>query len=56
MYIVALAVLHNIAQELNEEPFTYDEEHPLLQPLTASEEQNTLRGAVARATFIEEHF
>lgn len=56
MYIVALAVLHNIAIDLNEEPFTGNDEDSLLQPSEAPVHQNSIRGASVRALFIEENF
>lgn len=57
MYIVALAVLHNIAIELNEEPFSNDDDEDTLpQPLTRQSQQSTARGSAVRAIFIEENF
>lgn len=57
MYIVALAVLHNIAIELNEEDFEDD-----VSEISESQQaipiipQNTLRGNAVRATFIQENY
>lgn len=57
MYIVVLAVLHNIAIELNEECFNdNDNDEHLPQPPMAIIQSNTLRGASVRALFIEENF
>lgn len=57
MYIVALAVLHNIAIELNEQHFADNEQNEhLSQPPIAPLQQNTLRGSAIRAIFIEENF
>lgn len=54
-----MAVLHNIAIELNEDPISDDEdddEGTLPQPPTAPSYNNTLRGAAVRAIFIDENF
>ncbi|KAK7794896.1 hypothetical protein R5R35_007673 [Gryllus longicercus] len=54
LYIVALAILHNIAIIFNEEEFPVEEEvveEQELQPIQA-----VGRGAAVRAAFIEENF
>lgn len=57
MYIVALAVLHNIAVELNKPPFVDDDvQHPPHSRIVPVIHQNVLRGAAARSIFIEENF
>lgn len=57
MYLVALAVLHNIAIELKEEEFSNEDiDLSQFQPVAPTTHQNTLRGNVVRATFIQENF